>query len=159
MATSELVNQLVEQPKKGRRGIRTLKPFQQEQVKQKIQTTQILKRVQNYALGALEMDYGRVQACFKLLEFRLSKALPDEVSQNLAANAVSQIAHAQLLLMAQEMLRQGQIDASTLDAQSLEIAENNCSDAHVIGNDRHTESNSSDEITLDISEQSLTLDK
>lgn len=124
---------------------RTLKPFQQEQVKQHIQTTQLLKRIQNYALGDLEIDYPRVQACFKLLEFRLSKALPEEVSNNLQANAVSQIAHAQLLLMAQEMLKQGQIDASTLDAQSMQITEH----ATVI---EHSESLLTDEISTDESE-------
>lgn len=98
---------------------RTLKPFQQEQVKQHIQTTQLLKRIQNYALGELELDYPRVQACFKLLEFRLSKAIPDEVSNNLQANALAQIAQGQLYLMAQEMVRQG-IDVSR-ETQGLTI--------------------------------------
>lgn len=110
MAISELVNHLVDNPNKGKRGIRTLKPFQQEQVKQHIQTTQILKRVQDYALGELDMDYPRVQACFKLLEFRLSKAIPDAVTNNLQANtalALQSIQQAQLMLMAKEMLEQG----------------------------------------------------
>lgn len=111
---------------------RPLQSFQQEKVKQHIQTTQLLKRVQNYALGDLEMDYPRVQACFKLLEFRLSKAIPEAIEANQQAQAIQAIQHAQLQAMALEMLQMQGIDMpasmNTLTEDSSTLAE----DAYVI---------------------------
>ena len=85
---------------------RKLRPFHQEEVKQKIQASQLINRVQDHALGYVDMTASQLHAAIKLLEFRLSKALPDVVEENLQHQATAQLQANQLRLMAMEMLAQ-----------------------------------------------------
>lgn len=54
---------------------RTLKPRHQDEIRTKIQTTQLVKRLENYALSDTEdeISTGRIKA----IEILLRKALPD----------------------------------------------------------------------------------
>ena len=110
---------------------RTLRPFHQEEVKSKIQCSQLINFVQEYALtgeyrGSVDISPSRVVSALKLLEFRIAKAIPDAVTNNLQANtmqALSSINQAQLLAMAKEMLaNQGIIleHAATVDNSSVD---------------------------------------
>jgi hypothetical protein len=59
-----------------------LNPFNQETVKQKIQATQLVKRLQDHVLGEVEMSQSQIDAAKFLLNKRLSNA-PTEVKQEL----------------------------------------------------------------------------
>lgn len=59
-----------------------LNPFNQESVKQKIQTTQLVKRLQDHILGEIELSATQIDAAKFLLNKRLSNA-PTEVKQEL----------------------------------------------------------------------------
>lgn len=74
---------------------RTLRPRHQEDVRLKIQTTQLIKRLENYALndGEEEITHGRLKA----IEILLRKSLPDLSSTtfegNLTVNPLSELLH------------------------------------------------------------------
>lgn len=57
-----------------------LRPFHQEEVKAKIQTSQLINLLQNHALEGNEIDSTRIDAAKFLLNKRLSNA-PTEIDQ------------------------------------------------------------------------------
>lgn len=81
-----------------------LRPFHQEHVKEKIRAVHLIKRLQDHADGIIEMTSSQVHVAIKLLEFRLSKALPDIVEANLQQQATAQLQANQLRQMALETL-------------------------------------------------------
>lgn len=64
-----------------------LKPRHQDEIRDKIQTTQLIKRLENYALSDddIEITNGRLKA----IEILLRKALPDLSSIEMDANVTS----------------------------------------------------------------------
>ena len=109
------------------RGKRTQLPARyQDDIRKKIQVVHLINRVQDYALGNIEMTMGQVHASFKLIDKCLANAVPVEVSDNLRANtalAIQSIQQAQLMAMAQEMLNQG----LTIDASPIQLVDTNVS--------------------------------
>lgn len=67
-----------------------LNPFNQESVKQKIQATQLVKRLQDHALGEIEMNQTQIDAAKFLLNKRLSNA-PQEM--NIGGQADNPVQH------------------------------------------------------------------
>lgn len=124
------------------RGKRTQLPARhQDDIRKKIQCIKLINRVQDHALGQIEMTQSQLYASFKLIDKVLSNAIPDAIAANNQAQAIESIQRAQLVAMAQEMLRQGQLDASTLTVDSCTLAE----DAHVIEHVPATVETSTDE--------------
>lgn len=62
-----------------------LNPFNQESVKEKIQATQLVKRLQDHALGNIEMLPTQIDSAKFLLNKRLSNAAT-EVKQELSGD-------------------------------------------------------------------------
>lgn len=86
-------------------GVR-LRPRHQEEIKLKIQASNILHRIQRYVLEEeYVMHPMKVTAGLKLLAKVLPDAIPESVDTNNQAQALQAISQAQLALMAQEMLR------------------------------------------------------
>lgn len=113
-------NSLATDGKKAGNYGRKLKPFHQEDIKAKIQCSQLINLVQEYAFTGeyqgREISPMRITTAFKLLDYRLSRAIPDEQRHNLNANtalAMANLQPDQLKAMALEML---QNQALTIDA-------------------------------------------
>lgn len=100
----------------------------QDRLRAKIQVSKIMNILHDHVVNGTEIAHTRLTTGLALLKKVLPDALPDAVTDNLQSKAIENIARTQLVAMAQEMLRQGQIDASTLTEDSCKIAE----DAHVI---------------------------
>lgn len=96
------------------RGVR-LRPRHQEEIRAKIQTVQILKVIQDHILTGTEIASTRISAGLKLLDKVLPNAIPEAIEANNQAQALQAIQQAQLMAMAQEMLRQG----NTIEGQHL----------------------------------------
>ena len=62
-----------------------MNPFNQQSVKEKIQATQLVKRLQNHAHGKIEMTPTQIDAAKFLLNKRLSNA-PTQIEQELNGN-------------------------------------------------------------------------
>lgn len=90
-------------PEKRGRGQR-LRPRHQDEIKAKIQATQILKLIQSHVLNGDEIAQSRIHAGLKLLDKVMANAIAPAVEANQQAQAIQAINQAQLALMAQEML-------------------------------------------------------
>ena len=108
-----------------------LQPYRQEQVRAQIQVRQILNLIQDHVLNGTEIAISRLTAGLKLIDKVLPNAIPDAIAANNQAQAIESIARTQLLAMAQEMLKQGAIDAHVIDGTAHELALTNPGDDEI----------------------------
>lgn len=95
-----------------------LRPRTQDQIRAKIQVSQILNLLQDHVLNGTEVAHTRITAGLALIKKVLPDAIHESIEQNNQAQALQAISQAQLTLMAQEMVRQQQ--GVTLDQSNNE---------------------------------------
>ena len=99
-----------------------LRPWRQDQVRQQIQVSKILNLLQDHVLTGTEIASTRLSTGLALLKKVLPDAIPDAVSDNLQANtaqALQAIQQAQLMAMAQEMIRQGNVIEGQIESETV----------------------------------------
>lgn len=100
-----------------------LRPRHQDEIKAKIQATQILKIIQSHVLEGTEIAQSRIHAGLKLLDKVMANAIAPSIEANQQAQAIQAISAAQMQLLAREyLIGQGStIEQSKDSTQSITV--------------------------------------
>lgn len=85
-----------------------LRPRTQDQIRAKIQVSQILNLLQDHVLNGTEIAYTRLSTGLALIKKVLPDAIHESIEHNNQAQAIHAIQQVQLIAMAQEMLKQNE---------------------------------------------------